>query len=123
MRIVHSTEEFPTALESARREAAKAFGDDRVLVEKYIERPRHVEVQVFGDMHGNVVSLWERDCSVQRRHQKIIEEVGIYLTYYPIPFDSTLLRLLHQGCLKNYVDFLRIFGLRKHGQCVGCLIA
>ena len=75
MRIVHSAESFPGALESARREATKAFGDDRVLVEKYIERPRHVEVQVFGDMYGNVVSLWERDCSVQRRHQKIIEEV------------------------------------------------
>ncbi|KAF8488129.1 carbamoyl-phosphate synthase L chain, ATP binding domain-containing protein [Gautieria morchelliformis] len=74
MRIVRSAEEFPEALESARRESMKAFGDDRVLVETYIERPRHVEVQVFGDMMGNVVSLWERDCSVQRRHQKIIEE-------------------------------------------------
>jgi 3-methylcrotonyl-CoA carboxylase alpha subunit len=79
MRIVRSAEEFPEALESARREARKAFGDDRVLVEKYIERPRHVEVQVFGDMMGNVVSLWERDCSVQRRHQKIIEEAGLQL--------------------------------------------
>lgn len=76
MRIVRSADEFLEALESARREARKAFGDDRVLVETYIERPRHVEVQVFGDMMGNVVSLWERDCSVQRRHQKIIEEVG-----------------------------------------------
>jgi 3-methylcrotonyl-CoA carboxylase alpha subunit len=79
MRIVRSAEEFPEALESARREATKAFGDDRVLVETYIERPRHVEVQVFGDMMGNVVSLWERDCSVQRRHQKIIEEVDCIL--------------------------------------------
>ncbi|KAL5535926.1 hypothetical protein ACEPAF_4020 [Sanghuangporus sanghuang] len=74
MRIVHSAEEFPDALESAKREAQKSFGDVRVLVEKYIVRPRHVEVQVFGDSLGNVVSLWERDCSVQRRHQKIIEE-------------------------------------------------
>ncbi|GJJ15269.1 hypothetical protein Clacol_009545 [Clathrus columnatus] len=74
MRIVHSPSEFVEALESARREAKKAFNDERVLVEKYIERPRHVEVQVFGDTLGNVVSLWERDCSVQRRHQKIIEE-------------------------------------------------
>ena len=74
MRIVHSSEEFPEALESAKREAKKSFSDDRVLVEKYIVRPRHVEVQVFGDMVGDVVSLWERDCSVQRRHQKIIEE-------------------------------------------------
>lgn len=76
MRIVRSADEFPEALESARREARKAFGDERVLVETYIERPRHVEVQVFADMQGNVVSLWERDCSVQRRHQKIIEEVS-----------------------------------------------
>ncbi|KAF8324076.1 hypothetical protein DL93DRAFT_2162163 [Clavulina sp. PMI_390] len=74
MRIVHSSEEFLEALESAKREAMKGFSDDRVLVEKYIVRPRHVEVQVFGDQMGNVVSLWERDCSVQRRHQKIIEE-------------------------------------------------
>ncbi|EJC98821.1 uncharacterized protein FOMMEDRAFT_114069 [Fomitiporia mediterranea MF3/22] len=74
MRIVHSAADFPDALESARREAKKSFGDERVLVEKYIVRPRHIEVQVFGDSFGNVVSLWERDCSVQRRHQKIIEE-------------------------------------------------
>ena len=73
MRIVHSSEDFLEALESAKREAKKSFSDDRVLVEKYIVRPRHVEVQVFGDMMGDVVSLWERDCSVQRRHQKIIE--------------------------------------------------
>lgn len=77
MRIVHSSSEFLENLESAKREALKSFSDERVLVEKYIVRPRHVEVQVFGDMHGNVVSLWERDCSVQRRHQKIIEEVSI----------------------------------------------
>lgn len=76
MRIVHSAEEFSEALESAKRESLKSFSDDRVLVEKYIVRPRHVEVQVFGDQLGNVVSLWERDCSVQRRHQKIIEEVS-----------------------------------------------
>ncbi|KAG9029864.1 hypothetical protein FRB95_004782 [Tulasnella sp. JGI-2019a] len=74
MRTVTAKEDFMEALESAKREAMKAFGDDRVLVEKYIVRPRHVEVQVFGDQFGDVVSLWERDCSVQRRHQKIIEE-------------------------------------------------
>jgi 3-methylcrotonyl-CoA carboxylase alpha subunit len=79
MRIVFSASEFPDALESAQREARKSFGDERVLVEKYIVRPRHVEVQVFGDTKGNVVSLWERDCSVQRRHQKIIEEAR-YIT-------------------------------------------
>ena len=59
---------------SCKREAASSFGDDRVLIEKYIERPRHIEVQVFGDSHGNVVHLFERDCSLQRRHQKVIEE-------------------------------------------------
>lgn len=74
MKIVYEASEFEDALASAQREATKSFGDSRVLVEKYIERPRHVEVQVFGDVKGDVVYLWERDCSVQRRHQKIIEE-------------------------------------------------
>ncbi|KNZ76319.1 Methylcrotonoyl-CoA carboxylase subunit alpha, mitochondrial [Termitomyces sp. J132] len=76
MRIVSDTSEaaFYEALSSAQRESLKAFGNDIVLIEKYIERPRHVEVQVFADTHGNIVSLWERDCSVQRRNQKIIEE-------------------------------------------------
>ncbi|WP_332714924.1 acetyl/propionyl/methylcrotonyl-CoA carboxylase subunit alpha [Pelagibacterium mangrovi] len=74
MRRVERKEDFTAALESCRREASAAFGDDRVLIEKYITRPRHIEVQVFGDRHGNVVHLFERDCSVQRRHQKVIEE-------------------------------------------------
>ena len=74
MRIVHSSPEFHDALESAKREALKSFGNADVLVEKYIVRPRHVEVQVFADTQGTCVSLWERDCSVQRRNQKIIEE-------------------------------------------------
>jgi 3-methylcrotonyl-CoA carboxylase alpha subunit len=74
MRVVRDASEFDGALDSASREAKAAFGDGRVLLERYIERPRHVEVQVFGDESGNVVHLFERDCSVQRRHQKVIEE-------------------------------------------------
>ncbi|TPN70730.1 acetyl/propionyl/methylcrotonyl-CoA carboxylase subunit alpha [Mesorhizobium sp. B1-1-1] len=74
MRRVEHPDEFSEALSSARREAKSAFGDDRVLVEKYIDKPRHIEVQVFGDNFGNAVHLFERDCSAQRRHQKVIEE-------------------------------------------------
>ncbi|KAF0296227.1 Methylcrotonoyl-CoA carboxylase subunit alpha, mitochondrial [Amphibalanus amphitrite] len=74
MRIASTRDEFHAQLESARREATKAFGDQVMLVEKFVVDPRHVEVQVFGDQHGNYVYLHERDCSVQRRHQKIIEE-------------------------------------------------
>ncbi|HKH35191.1 MAG TPA: biotin carboxylase N-terminal domain-containing protein [Beijerinckiaceae bacterium] len=74
MRRVEKAAEFDAALESAQREAAGAFGDPRVLVEKYVLSPRHIEIQVFADGHGNVVHLFERDCSLQRRHQKVIEE-------------------------------------------------
>jgi 3-methylcrotonyl-CoA carboxylase alpha subunit len=74
MRRVDASDEFTDALLSCQREAASSFGDDRVLIEKYILSPRHIEVQVFGDSHGNVVHLFERDCSLQRRHQKVIEE-------------------------------------------------
>jgi len=74
MRVVRSPDEFSAALQGARREAAAAFGDDQVLLEKYLERPRHVEIQVFADTQGNCVHLFERDCSIQRRHQKVIEE-------------------------------------------------
>ncbi|HEY3908393.1 MAG TPA: acetyl/propionyl/methylcrotonyl-CoA carboxylase subunit alpha [Stellaceae bacterium] len=74
MRIVAGAGEFAAALDSARREAAGAFGDDRMLIEKYLERPRHIEVQVFADRHGNAVHIFDRDCSIQRRHQKVIEE-------------------------------------------------
>lgn len=74
MRRVDAAPDFLAALASCQREAAASFGDDRVLIEKYILCPRHIEVQVFGDTHGNVVHLFERDCSLQRRHQKVIEE-------------------------------------------------
>ena len=74
MRAVGSPEDFASALESARREAEGAFGDGNVLLERYVQRPRHIEVQVFADSQGNAVHLFERDCSVQRRHQKVIEE-------------------------------------------------
>ncbi|HEX7875893.1 MAG TPA: acetyl/propionyl/methylcrotonyl-CoA carboxylase subunit alpha [Sphingobium sp.] len=74
MRRVDAANDFADALLSCQREAASSFGDDRVLIEKYILSPRHIEVQVFGDTHGNIVHLFERDCSLQRRHQKVIEE-------------------------------------------------
>ncbi|WP_230532170.1 acetyl/propionyl/methylcrotonyl-CoA carboxylase subunit alpha [Microvirga roseola] len=74
MRRVEKAADFDAALESAQREASSAFGDPRVLVEKYILSPRHIEIQVFADAHGNVVHFFERDCSLQRRHQKVIEE-------------------------------------------------
>ncbi|MBN9145467.1 MULTISPECIES: acetyl/propionyl/methylcrotonyl-CoA carboxylase subunit alpha [unclassified Novosphingobium] len=74
MRLVAGPAEFAHALASCRREAMAAFGNDRVLIEKFITRPRHIEVQVFGDRHGNIVHLFQRDCSLQRRHQKVIEE-------------------------------------------------
>ncbi len=74
MRVVEKSEDFAAALASCQREAINSFGSDAVLIEKYVQRPRHIEIQVFGDTHGNCVYLFERDCSVQRRHQKVLEE-------------------------------------------------
>jgi 3-methylcrotonyl-CoA carboxylase alpha subunit len=74
MRRVESADGFIAALDGAKREAAGAFGDDRVLIERYVTAPRHIEIQIFADAHGNAVHLFERDCSLQRRHQKVIEE-------------------------------------------------
>ncbi|HJT98106.1 MAG TPA: biotin carboxylase N-terminal domain-containing protein [Rhodanobacteraceae bacterium] len=85
MRIVRSSGEFAASLDSCRREAKNAFGRDRVLLERYIERPRHIEFQIFGDSHGNVMHLNERECSAQRRYQKVLEET-------PSPFVSPELR-------------------------------
>ena len=91
MRPVYAAEDFAAELAGARREALAAFGDDRVLIEKYLQRPRHVEVQVFGDTHGRVTHLHTRDCSVQRRHQKVLEEA-------PAPDLSDRLRApLHEA--------------------------
>ncbi len=85
MRVVNRKVDFDAALASARREALSSFGDDKVLVERYLTAPRHVEMQVFADSHGNVVHLYERDCSIQRRHQKVLEEA-------PAPGMSEALR-------------------------------
>jgi 3-methylcrotonyl-CoA carboxylase alpha subunit len=85
MRVVRSAGEFAASLESCQREARNAFGRDRVLLERYVEKPRHIEFQVFGDRHGNIIHLNERECSAQRRYQKVLEEA-------PSPFVSTDLR-------------------------------
>ena len=85
MRIVEKSQDFAEALGSCQREAINSFGDDAVLIEKYVQRPRHIEIQVFGDTQGNYVYLFERDCSVQRRHQKVLEEA-------PAPGLSELMR-------------------------------
>src|SRR5205085_4858740 len=86
MRVVESAAALEEAVASAKREAKSAFGDDRVLIEKYLQRPRHIEVQIFADRYGSVVHLFERDCSMQRRHQKVIEEA-------PAPGMNKSLRL------------------------------
>ena len=93
MRIVHAASEFKEALAGAQREAKAAFGDDQVLLEKYLEGPRHIEFQVFGDSHGNVVHLYERECSLQRRFQKVLEET-------PSPFlDDTMRKKMGEAAV------------------------
>ena len=94
MRIAHNAVSFTREFQSARLEAQKAFGDDSLYVEKYLKNPRHIEFQIMADKHGNVVHLGERDCSVQRRHQKIIEEA-------PSPFlDKTLRNRMGKASIK-----------------------
>ena len=93
MRIVEHANDFADALAAARRESRSAFGDDEVIIEKFIDNPRHIEVQIFGDHHGNIVHLFERECSMQRRYQKVIEEA-------PAPRISKKLRAaLHQAAI------------------------
>jgi acetyl/propionyl-CoA carboxylase alpha subunit len=105
MRVVRSADELPDALDAARREARAAFGDDAVFAERYLERPRHVEIQLLADEHGNVVSLGERECSVQRRHQKVLEEA-------PSPaLDDDLRRRMSEAA----VAFARAIGYRSAG--------
>ena len=105
MRVVRSADEYAEALAAAKREAASAFGDDAMLVEKYVESGRHVEVQVLGDSHGNVVHLYERDCSTQRRHQKVLEEA-------PAPTITSELRDRITGAA---VDLARQVGYTNAG--------
>jgi len=81
LRVAWNDKEAFDGFTSCRNEARSSFGDDRVFIEKFVEEPRHIEIQVLGDAHGNVVYLWERECSIQRRHQKVIEEA-------PSPFIS-----------------------------------
>src|SRR5207237_10468657 len=85
MRLVSSEGELASAFEAAQSEAASAFGDPSVYIERAVERPRHIEIQIFADTHGNFVHLGERECSIQRRHQKVIEEC-------PSPVDDAALR-------------------------------
>lgn len=87
---MQSGKDFADSFLGAQREAAASFGVNTILLEKYITRPRHIEVQIFGDKHGNVLHLYERDCSVQRRHQKIIEEAPAVMTIFLSVFDSYL---------------------------------
>jgi acetyl-CoA/propionyl-CoA carboxylase, biotin carboxylase, biotin carboxyl carrier protein len=105
MRVVRDPSDLDEALAAAEREAMSAFGDGRLYLERYLERPRHVEVQLLGDSHGNVVALGERDCSVQRRHQKVLEEA-------PAPrLDDGLRRALHDAA----TAFGKAIGYRSAG--------
>jgi acetyl/propionyl-CoA carboxylase alpha subunit len=105
MRVVRDEAELPAALEAARREAKAAFRDDRVFCERYVERPRHVEVQLLGDAHGNVLALGERECSIQRRHQKVLEES-------PSPAVDEALRTEMSGAA---IAFARAIGYESAG--------
>src|SRR3546814_7131799 len=121
---VDAAQDFAEALASCKREAAASFGDDGVLLEKYVLNPRHIEVQVFGDSHGNAVHLFERDCSLQRRHQKVIEEA-------PAPgMDATTRAAVCAAAVKaaRAVDYVRseehtseLKSLMRNSYAVVCL--
>jgi len=102
MRIVRSAGELGPAVVSAKREAKAAFGDDRMLIEKYVDNPRHIEVQVIGDSHGNLLSLFERECTLQRRHQKVIEEAPSP-TLDPAQRDAVCAAARKAAAAVNYV--------------------
>ena len=99
MRLVHSEDEMEAAFRMSRSEAANSFGNDAIYIEKYIENPHHIEVQVLGDKYGNVIHLYERECSIQRRNQKVIEEA-------PSPFvkeaaRQKMLAVAVEACRKS----------------------
>jgi propionyl-CoA carboxylase alpha chain len=85
MRLAWNEQDVREGFEATKREGLSSFGDDRVFIEKFIESPRHIEIQVLGDQHGNIVYLGERECSIQRRHQKVVEEA-------PSPFVTAAMR-------------------------------
>ena len=92
MRIAYNDQEAREGFASSKNEAANSFGDDRIFIEKFVEQPRHIEIQVLGDKHGNVIYLGERECSIQRRNQKVIEEACLLYTS-PSPRDRTRSRM------------------------------
>src|ERR1700753_11499 len=102
MRVVGSAAELAPAIVSAKREAQAAFGDDRMLIEKYVQNPRHIEVQVIGDSHGNLLSLFERECTLQRRHQKVVEEAPSP-TLSPAQRDAVCAAARKAAAAVNYV--------------------
>ena len=110
MRVVRKMEDLVPFFESASSEAAASFGDGSVFIERFVDRPRHIEVQIVGDGTGNVVHLWERDCSVQRRHQKVIEMAPAFTL--PDELRAELHRYAVQLTAAMIGDIYRICSLR-----------
>lgn len=109
MRIAQKESDFVEALESARTESEKSFGDSAVLLEKYVAEPRHVEVQIFADKHGNAVYLFERDCSVQRRHQKVIEEAPAVCIFFSIVAEICRMMKKLKAIARNFLFYSLAF--------------